>query len=147
MADPANICNTSVMKTLQENKARTALSAIAFLTVGIASAIVSGKIAEAEEARGWTTTMLTITGVVVGMSLVSLVPLVRGQNKKKDVAAMFVFASSLLVCLSVSFGRQHDEANNDEDSKRAPVIASSIISFLAFVGISGLGAYSATACT
>ena len=108
------------------------------------SAVISGKIAEVEEARGLTTTMLTLTGVVVGMSLVSLM---QGKsNNKKDVAAMFVFAGSLLICLSVSFGRQHDEENNDEDSKRAPVIASSVISLLAFVGISGLGAYSAVAC-
>lgn len=143
MVDPARICNTSVIKTLQENKGRTALSAIAFLVVGIISAVISGKIAEGEEARGLTTTMLTLTGVVVGMSLVSLM---QGKSNKKDVAAMFVFAGSLLVCLAVSFGRQHDEENNDEDSKRAPVIASSVISLLAFVGISGLGAYSAVAC-
>jgi len=143
MTDPAKICNTSVIKTLQANMGRTVVSAIAFLAVGITSAIISGNISEAEEARGLTTTMLTLTGVVVGMSLVSLM---QGQNNKKDVAAMFVFASSLLVCLSVSFERQHDDENNDLDTKRAPVIASSIISLLAFVGISGLGVYSATAC-
>ena len=57
MPDPAKICNTSVIKTLQENKGRTALSAIAFLVVGIISAVISGKIAEVEEARGLTTTM------------------------------------------------------------------------------------------
>lgn len=141
---PLKICGSSVASTIESEKARTALFAGSFLAVGIVSAIISGKIEEGEEVRGLTATMLVITGIAMGMSVSAL--LAGDAKNKKDVAAALAFATGLLICLAVSFGRQHDKENEDSDSKRAPVIASSVISLLAFVGISGVSAYAAALC-
>tara|TARA_Y100000748_G_scaffold289774_1_gene275879 strand:+ start:2073 stop:2531 length:459 start_codon:yes stop_codon:yes gene_type:complete len=144
MPDPIKICGSSAIKTIQGEKARTALFAGLFLAVGVTSAVISGRIAEGEESRGLTTTMIALAGAIGGISLGSLAA--GNVKNKKDVVAMFVFAASLLVCLAISFGRQHNQENETSDTKRAPVIASSVISLLAFVGISGLGVYSSAFC-
>jgi len=144
MTDPLKICGSSTVNAIQGDKARTVLFAVLFFTVGTVSAIISGRIAEGEETRGLTTTMIALAGIISGMSVASLAA--GNVKNKKDVAAMFLFAVPLLICLAISFGRQHNQENETPDTKRAPVIASSVISFLAFVGISGASGYSAAFC-